>query len=213
MVVPGQNVVVIDGPSTRGRLVVATPPLGDPHFDRTVVYMLEHSSAGAVGLILNRTGQSGPTTEATLRDVPMALDDVDATLAVLEAWQPLLAPPRRMFLGGPVGDDSLIAVAAGVGRSADTWGSLTASIGTVDLTVAPTEAAEQIDRVRIFRGYAGWGPGQLDAELDEGAWMVFDAFDDDLFTDRPDLLWRTVVRRQGGRLAWIADAPDDITAN
>jgi putative transcriptional regulator len=43
--------------------------------------------------------------------------------------------------------------------------------------------------------------------------MVFDAVDDDVFTDRPDELWRVVVRRQGGRLAWIADAPDDLTAN
>jgi putative transcriptional regulator len=205
---------VLDGPSTRGRLLVATPPLGDPNFDRSVVYVLEHSSAGAVGLILNRTGTvSGQFDPATLHDVPMALDDVDATLAVLEAWQPLLAPPRRMFVGGPVGDDSLIAVASGVGRSSETWGALTGSIGTVDLTVAPDEAAEQIERVRIFRGYAGWAPGQLDAEVDAGAWMVFDATDDDVFTPRPDQLWRDVVRRQGGSLAWIADAPDDIAAN
>jgi putative transcriptional regulator len=205
---------VLDGPSTRGRLLVATPPLGDPNFDRSVVYVLEHSSAGAVGLVLNRTGTvTGQFDPATLRDAPMALEDVDATLDVLEAWQPLLAPPRRMFVGGPVGDDSLIAVAAGVGRSSETWGALTPSIGTVDLTVAPDEAAEQIDRVRIFRGYSGWAPGQLDAELDAGAWMVFDAVDDDVFTARPEQLWRDVVRRQGGSLAWIADAPDDIAAN
>jgi putative transcriptional regulator len=204
---------VFEATTTRGRLLVATPPLGDPNFDRTVIYVLEHSSVGAVGLVLNRTGGIGGRAESTIREIPTALDDVDATLTVLEAWQPLLAPPRRMFVGGPVGDDSLIALAAGVGRSSETWGALTGSIGTVDLTVAPDEAAEQIERVRIFRGYSGWGPGQLDAELDEGAWMVFDAEDDDMFTDRPDLLWRAVVRRQGGRLAWIADAPDDITAN
>lgn len=204
---------VFERSTTRGRLLVATPPLGDPNFDRTVVYVLEHSSVGAVGLVLNRTGTPGGRAEATIADVSSALDDVDATLDVLEAWQLLLAPPRRMFVGGPVGDDSLIAVASGVGRSPDTWGALSGSMGTVDLTVAPDEAAEQIERVRIFRGYAGWGPGQLDAEVDEGAWMVFDAIDDDIFTDRPDQLWRSVVRRQGGRLAWIADAPDDITAN
>lgn len=204
---------MFEASSTRGRLLVATPPLGDPNFDRSVIYVLEHSSVGAVGLVLNRTGSTGGRDDATIGDVAMALADVDATLDVLEAWQPLLAPPRRMFVGGPVGDDSLIAVAAGVGRSSETWGALTASIGTVDLTVTPDEAAEDIQRVRIFRGYAGWGPGQLDAELEVGAWMVFDAVDDDVFTDRPDLLWRTVVRRQGGRLAWIADAPDDIAAN
>jgi putative transcriptional regulator len=211
---------VFVGSTTRGRLVVATPPLGDPNFDRAVVYMLEHSAVGAVGLVLNRTGASDDLAYSELDDLPSDLDDplagrdeIDVTLTVLEPWQPLLAPPRRMFVGGPVGDDSLIAIASGIGRSPETWGTLTNSIGTVDLTVAPDEAAEQIDRVRIFRGYAGWGPGQLDAELDEGAWMVFDAVDDDVFTDRPEHLWRNVVRRQGGRLAWIADAPDDITAN
>jgi putative transcriptional regulator len=204
---------VFVGSTTRGRLLVATPPLEDPNFDRSVVYVLEHSSVGAVGLVLNRTGTAAGTPEPLDDDMTMPLDDIDETLEVLEAWQPLLAPPRRMFVGGPVGDDSLIAIASGVGRSAETWGALTGSIGTVDLTVSPDDAAEQIERVRIFRGYAGWGPGQLDAEIDEGGWMVFDAVDDDVFTDRPDQLWREVVRRQGGRLAWIADAPDDLAAN
>jgi putative transcriptional regulator len=204
---------VLERSTTRNRLLVATPPLGDPHFDRTVVYMLEHTPVGAVGLVLNRTGTAGGRHDPAAAGLPDGLEDVESTLASLEAWQPLLAPPRRMFVGGPVGDDSLIAVAAGVGRSTDTWGALTGSIGTVDLTIDPDEAAEHIDRVRIFRGYAGWGPGQLEVELEEGAWMVFDAVDDDVFTDRPDELWRVVVRRQGGRLAWIADAPDDLTAN
>lgn len=90
---------------------------------------------------------------------------------------------------------------------------MTGTVGTVDLSVAPDEVADRLTRVRIFRGYAGWSPGQLEAELQVGAWMVFDAIDDDLFTDRPAELWRLVVRRQGGRLAWIADAPDDISQN
>ena len=64
--------------------------------------------------------------------------------------------------------------------------------------------------LRIFRGYAGWSPGQLDAEIDLGAWMVFDALAADVFTGEPSRLWRNVIRRQGGRLAWIADAPDDL---
>jgi len=77
----------------------------------------------------------------------------------------------------------------------------------------PIDVAQRITKLRIFRGYAGWSPGQLDAEIDVGAWMVFDAEIDDVFTDQPDLLWRRVIRRQGGRLAWIADAPDDLSAN
>jgi putative transcriptional regulator len=187
--------------STRGRLLVATPPLGDPNFDRTVVYMLEHTDSGAVGVVLNRA------------DEPTAVLAEEFDLADLAAWEALLAPPARIFVGGPVGEDSLIALAEGDGQRAEAWGALTSKLGTVDLSVAPEDAADRVTRVRIFRGYAGWSPGQLEAELQVGAWMVFDAIDDDLFTDDPTALWRRVVRRQGGRLAWIADAPDDIALN
>jgi putative transcriptional regulator len=67
--------------------------------------------------------------------------------------------------------------------------------------------------VRIFRGYAGWGPGQLEGEIESGAWLVLDAEPDDVFAAEPDELWRSVLRRQGGRLAWLASAPDDLSAN
>ena len=65
----------------------------------------------------------------------------------------------------------------------------------------------------MFRGYAGWGPGQLEGEIEAGAWLVLDPEPTDLFTDEPDELWRAVLRRQPGRLAWLADAPDDLDAN
>ena len=86
-------------------------------------------------------------------------------------------------------------------------------IGTVDLAMSPDEVATSFSHLRIYRGYAGWGPGQLDAEIDMGAWMVFDAGSDDVFTGEPSELWRSVLRRQGGRTAWIANAPDDLSAN
>ncbi len=163
--------------------------------------MLEHTETGAVGVVLNRS------------DEPAAALADEFDLSDLEAWQDRLAPPARIFLGGPVGDDALIAVAEATGRNGDAWGEISDSLGTVDLTLAPTEVADHLVRVRIFRGYAGWAPGQLEGELRAGAWMVLTALDDDLFTDRPDDLWRAVVRRQGGRMVWIADAPADISAN
>ena len=67
--------------------------------------------------------------------------------------------------------------------------------------------------MRVFRGYAGWGPGQLEGEIMAGAWLVFDAEPDDVFATQPEQLWRTVLRRQGGRLGWLANAPDDLSAN
>ncbi|MEX0847511.1 MAG: YqgE/AlgH family protein [Ilumatobacteraceae bacterium] len=208
---PGHTMgVLTPRTSTRGRLLVATPPLGDPNFDRTVVYMLEHGDIGAVGVIVNRLADL-----ADLVDLDDRAPDVgDAwERAALSDWRPLLSEPAVVFLGGPVATDSLIAIARGIGRNDEAWGTVTDSLGTVDLSLAPDEAAEQIDRVRIFRGYAGWSVGQLDAEIEAGAWMVFECIDDDLFTSTPDDLWRAVVRRQGGRLAWIADAPDDLSAN
>jgi putative transcriptional regulator len=190
--------------STRGRLLVATPPLDDPNFDRTVVYVLEHSDLGAVGVVINRV-------DGTVSGSDELVEAFD--LAALREWQPHLAAPATVFLGGPVGEDSLIALARGVGRTDEGWGAVTQTIGTVDLSMSPDEAAEHIDSVRIYRGYAGWSGGQLDAEIDAGAWMVFECLDDDLFSSAPDQLWRTVVRRQGGRMTWIAEAPDDLSAN
>ena len=73
--------------------------------------------------------------------------------------------------------------------------------------------ADDVLALRVFRGYSGWGPGQLDSELVEGAWMVFPAEPDDVFCANPDDLWRTVVRRQGGKVAWLANAPDDLSSN
>lgn len=179
---------------TKGRLLVATPPLGDPNFDRTVVYVLDHHAGGAVGVVLNQ---------------PSEEDGIDG----LEPWVSQLSPPASVFVGGPVEHDALIGLAMADGKVDDAWGELTHEVGTVDLALDPDEVAEHISMLRIFRGYAGWSPGQLDAEIDLGAWMVFDALAADVFTGEPSRLWRNVIRRQGGRLAWIADAPDDLSAN
>lgn len=185
---------LLPDPHTKGRLLVATPPLEDPNFDRTVVYMLDHHVGGAIGVVLNQASDE---------------DDIDG----LESWFGRLSPPATVFIGGPVEHDALIGLAMGEGRIDEAWGELTSDVGTVDLALDPDLVASRITRLRIFRGYAGWGAGQLDAEIELGAWMVFDAQVDDVFTDAPDQLWRRVLRRQGGRLAWIADAPDDLSAN
>jgi len=180
--------------STKGRLLVATPPLGDPNFDRSVVYMLEHTDDGAVGVVLNRPGP-------------------ETTIEGLDAWMERLSPPGVVFGGGPVELDALIALADADAVDEDSWSALRDGVGTVDLSVDPAEVAGVVRRLRIFRGYAGWAPSQLESELDVGAWMVLDAEADDLFTPDPDGLWREVLRRQGGRLAWVADAPDDLSNN
>lgn len=180
---------------TKGRLLVATPPLEDPNFDRTVVYVLEHHDDGALGVIINR---------------PIAEELVEP----LDRWNELAA--GSVFLGGPVEPDALIALALTkrvLSEATDELAPVSGSIASADLTADPAFVAASVNAVRVFRGYSGWGPGQLESEIEAGAWLVLDAEPNDVFDPDPDGLWRSVLRRQGGRLAWLADAPDDLSMN
>ncbi len=132
--------------TTRGMLLLATPPLDDPNFDRSVIYMMEHTADGAVGLVLNR-----PTEET-------AIDGLDL-------WMELAVQPAVVFDGGPVQADALIALAELKGPREDAWSAILPDLGSVDLARDPSDVADHVGRVRLFRGYAGWAPGQLDDEL------------------------------------------------
>lgn len=188
-------------PSTRGRLLLATPPLVDPNFDRTVVFMIEHNRDGALGVVINR---------------PMMHVGIPAD--GLPDWTHLVTPPHYVFCGGPVSVESVIVLGRRHGRAHPSdgdsgWSEVTQGVGTVDLTRSPDDFNPALQSIRVFAGYSGWAPGQLDGELDAHAWIVLDTEPDDVFTDEPEQLWRSVLRRQGGRLAWLAGAPDDLSAN
>jgi putative transcriptional regulator len=185
-------------PPSKGTLLVATPPLADPNFDRSVVLLLEHSANGAVGLVLNR-----PT------GTPVA--------AALPGWELLTSDPGTLFVGGPVAEDAAIALgavrhadAAAAGESG--WTEIVGTVGTIDLHRDPDDVIGDIESVRIFAGYAGWGPGQLESELEAHAWLVVAARPEDALGD-PDDLWRRVLLRQGGSIAWLANAPADPSVN
>lgn len=185
---------------TAGRLLVATPPLDDPNFDRTVVLMLEHRDDGALGVVLTR-----PTPEVA--HGPMA------------RWASRLSSPATVFAGGPVGHDTMIALgrlARDPGRAPDDddpWSVIAGPLVSVDLRTDPVLFEPELTGLRIFRGYAGWGALQLEGELEAGAWVVVDTSPDDPFSTDPEGLWAHVLRRQGGRLAWAAGAPPDLSAN
>jgi putative transcriptional regulator len=85
--------------------------------------------------------------------------------------------------------------------------------GAVDLDADPALVAPHFVGLRIFAGYAGWGPGQLEGEIEEGAWYVVDAAPDDIFSGRPEGLWSHVLRRQGGDLALVSTFPPDPSLN
>ena len=195
---PGQTSGVLHGSApTKGRLLVATPPLDDPNFDRTVIYVLEHRDDGALGVVINR-----PSDESLYEP--------------LDRWIDLQAEPDTIFMGGPVEPDDLIALAHAthpVTEPTDELAPVSGLVASADLTTDPMLLAGLVESVRVFRGYAGWGPGQLEDEIESGSWLVLDAEPDDVFAPEPDELWRSVIRRQGGRLAWLASAPDDLSSN
>jgi putative transcriptional regulator len=173
-------------PSHAGRLLLATPNLVDPHFWRTVVFMLQHDDEGTVGLVLNR-----PTPELVADHIP--------------SWGGRGDDELRIFYGGPVEPE--MAIALGPGGSGES--TALPGVNLVDLSNDPPEEA---GHVRIYSGYAGWGAGQLEAEIDEGSWYVVQASPDDPF-DRPDGQWSRVLRRQSGHLSLVSTFPDDIGLN
>ncbi len=182
-------------PELRGRLLVASPTLGDPNFEGSVVLVLEHGDDGAVGVVLNRP------TDTDLADP-------------LPGWHRLAATPPVVFAGGPVAPDAAICL----GRSwpderVEAFEPFDGSLGTVDLSHDPDEVATALRDVRVFAGYAGWAGGQLEAEIDAGAWFVVDAHPDDVLSPEPDELWRSVLRRQRGRLAMFANYPPNPSMN
>jgi putative transcriptional regulator len=110
-----------------------------------------------------------------------------------------------VFVGGPVSNEIAVGLAAAPGESdAD-------PVELVDLGVDPEAGA--VARLRVFSGYSGWSAAQLELELAIGSWFVVDADLDDLFTSSPADLWRRVLRRQPGRLAFYAHFPEDLASN
>jgi putative transcriptional regulator len=195
--------------SFKGRLLVANPAMPDPNFHRTVVLLLAHQDDGALGVVLNRPSEL----------------DVDSPLP---RWERLVADPAVVFVGGPVAPGAAICLArvpdpplaglpgedppdgpAGMGG----WVPLVGELGTLDLEGDPDDLTIKVEAIRVFAGYAGWGPGQLEGEVDAGAWFVVTADAADALAADPEALWKRVLRRQGGQLALVAAYPDEPSLN
>lgn len=174
----------------RGSLLIAAPQLLDPNFRRTVVLIADHNDEGSMGVILNRP--SGMTVADAAPD--------------LESYVALDTP---IFAGGPVQPTSGVILAE-VTEAGDPVFE--------DIVLVPdlNELADVVDsagRIRVFAGYAGWGPGQLDMELEREDWIVEPARPSDVFNGAPDALWGEVLERKGGQYALLARMPDDPSLN
>src|SRR5918911_4253323 len=181
-----------------GSALVAAPGLVDPNFHRTVVLIIEHQAAGTVGVVLNRPSD-------------VAVHDV------LPLWSPLATVPRALYVGGPVQQRSALCVAAlPAGVDAErTEGMIKVrgSLALVDLDADPDLMAPRLRGLRVFAGYAGWGEGQLAAEINQGDWVVVPALAEDVLAPPDTDLWSRILRRQGLPLALLASFPLDPVLN
>jgi putative transcriptional regulator len=174
-------------------LLVATPLLSDPSFSRTVVYLLEHDGGGTVGVVVNRPSHT-PVGQ------------------VLPDWHDAVTGPAVVFGGGPVQPDGALCLGQ---LAADGPGvrRVVGRVGTVDLDAEVPVVAGLTSRLRIFAGHSGWAPGQLDDEIAAGGWWVVPGSADDLFSDMPRTLWRSVLRRQRPPLNLLSTYPPDPLLN
>jgi putative transcriptional regulator len=173
--------------SLRGKLLIASPSLVDPNFARSVVLITEHGDEGAMGIVLNRPTET-------------SVDDAVPELSSIAGGE------EPIYVGGPVATGSVLAVAE-LDDPGDASELLFGAIGFVQEPDVP------VVRGRVFLGYAGWSAGQLESELEEESWLVLPAEADDLFSNDPDGLWSSVLRRQGGPYALLSLMPPDPSLN
>lgn len=178
--------------SLRGRLLISGGGLYDPNFRHTVVLIGEHTAEGALGVVLNRA------LDVTVEEAVPELSDL------VPAGEPL-------YEGGPVQPNSPVLLAE-LDRPELADIRVFESIGFVVGEISE-EVQESIVRARLFAGYSGWGPGQLEGELAEDSWIIDDARREDVFTDVPDLLWSRVLERKGPEYRRLSRMPFDPSMN
>jgi putative transcriptional regulator len=180
--------------SLRGKLLLASPTMADPNFSRSVVLIAEHTDEGAMGLVLNRPAVT--TVGEAVPDLAWLTDD-DA----------------QVYVGGPVAETAVIVLAEF--DRPDLAGALVE--GDLGFIGADADDPSLLDgavrRARVFAGHAGWGPGQLEDELAEDAWIVEPPRREEVFTEEPDELWAAVLRRKGRRYALLSTMPPDPSLN
>ncbi|MEW6305978.1 MAG: YqgE/AlgH family protein [Verrucomicrobiota bacterium] len=178
----------------KGQLLLDGGKLRGSYFHRSVVLICHHDDEGAFGLVLNRP--SGKNVgEALLSDMPDQLRE------------------NQLFLGGPVQSTALsflhtdqFVPHANVIPNLNLGHSL-------DSLIEIGESYSTTQKVKVFAGYAGWSPGQLESEMERQAWLTHPASIDLVFHTQPDSLWKEILRQKGWQQRLLAEAPDDLSWN
>ena len=179
--------------SLQGQFLLAMPSMSDPRFLRSVVYMVAHDSEGAMGFIINKRAE-GLSLGDILKDMPKTV-----------AKTGLVNLP--VYVGGPVQNDrGFVLHTSDYEKTHNTLSQ--------ELPIALTQSADVLvdaahgrgpEKMRLFLGYAGWGPGQIEGELQDNAWLVCDANIAEIFTSQSDDLYEKCVAAMGIDLALLSN--------
>ena len=179
----------------KGQLLLDSGQLGGSFFQRTVVLICQHNAEGAFGLVLNRS--LGKTAgELIIANLPVNLKD------------------SPLFLGGPVQPGALSYLHTdSFIPDADVMPNL--SLGhSLDELLEMGESYSPTRKLRLFAGYAGWSPGQLEGEMKRKAWLTFPASLELVFEIPPENLWQKILTEQGGwRNKLLSQMPEDLSSN
>lgn len=183
-------------PLGKGVFLVATPALRDPNFRQTVILLCEHGPEGALGIVLNR-----PTE--------MNITEVLPQMPVLEGQ------PHRVFSGGPVQKDSLLVLYRLKKEIADTHAVMEGVYlgGSEETLKRILEGPEEEEFFRAFMGYSGWGPGQLENEMQNGSWLTMPAQSHLVFQENLNELWAHVLKTFGEDYSIYTQMPLDPSLN
>ena len=187
--------------SLKGTLLVAAPELVDPNFVRTVIFIAEHTPEGAFGLVLNRPGR----------------------MRVSDVWQSLSEEPCPLeactYAGGPV-QENAVTFLHGFGDLMPEGESVVPGVylgSEADLLKRvvnrSAEPSNEAGEVRVFCGYSGWGPGQLDGEMESQSWLTVPADAEHVFSSNPEHLWSHVISSIGGAFKFYSMMPPDPELN
>lgn len=188
--------MILANPPAAGDLLISGSGLTTGIFAHSVVYLLDCDEDSALGVVINQPSQLDMTQ-------------------ILPQWVHLMTPPQCIFQGGPVSPNGAICVARVQQPHEEPpgWRPVRGATGLLHLDTPVELVHGAYSDLRVFAGYAGWGPGQLESEIIRGDWVHALARESDVFGSDPATLWRRVLRRQNGTEALLSTMPDDENLN
>ncbi len=180
--------------SLKGKFLLDGGKLQGSFFHRTVVLICHHDQEGAFGLVVNHPSET-TVGEAIVADLPEVVKE------------------QKLYIGGPVQSTALSFLQSDAFLpEANVMPGLNLD-HSLDELIEFGDSFSKSRKLKIFAGYAGWSPGQLDDEMKRGSWLTHQASIKQVFSEDPENLWRIILRKKGWECKLMADSPDDLSWN